>query len=210
MSSIEELSQKYLGLLKEKFAKTPMDWSPVEYLGSPYLEYLIEDGMTEITISKKNFLKKTPKLRVFVIPIKANTAEECLSIIESIKQKFEVELYSVIVFIGNKVGDGVITFVETFNHPSASLFLVEPGQRSVKKDYKSITKNYLQWIDTNSVCISTKERLQGLAQQEGKKRILTVERVREIYNYTHGQALDFLHSCKFLKRDGLTENYIFK
>ena len=210
MTTIEEICQKYIELLKEKFVETPIDWSPLEYLGNPSLEYTIEDGKTEIIISKKSFLKKTPKLRVFVIPIKANTAEECLDVIEKIKTKFEVELYAVIVFVGHKAGDGVVTFVENFNHPSASLFLVEPETNLLKNDYKSITKNYLQWINPKSTTITTKDRLQKLGQQEGKRRILTVERVRETYNYTHGQALDFLHSCKFLKRDGLTENYIFK
>ncbi len=210
MSNVEQFAQNYLQLLKQRFSQAPIDWSPVEYLGDPSLEYTIVDGRTEITISKKSFLKKTPKLRVFVIPISANTAEECLGVIDNIKPKFEVELYSVIIFVCHKAGDGVVTFVETFNHPSASLFLVEPETSLLKKDYKSITKNYLQWIDPKSTPITTKERLQKLGQQEGKRRILTVERVRETYNYTHGQALDFLHSCKFLKRDGLTENYIFK
>ncbi len=210
MPTVEELAQGYVSLLKQRFTKTPIDWSPAEYLGIPDIEYKSEDGRTEITMFKKSFLKKLPKLRVFVIPIKVNTSEKCLNVIEKIKPKFEIELYSVIVFIGHKTGDGVATFVETFNHPSASLFLVEPETGLLKKDYKSITKNYLQWVDPKTTQIQTKERLLQLAQQVGNKTILTIEKVREHYNYTHGQALDFLHSCKFLKRDGLTENYILK
>src|SRR3989338_4854089 len=136
----DQLAHKYLDVLKQRFARTPIDWSPVEYLGkSPDLEYRVEDGRAEITVIKKALLKKTPKLRVFVIPIKANTAEECLEVIEKIKPKFEVELYSVIVFVAGKSEEGVVTFVETFNHPSASLFLVEPDTATVKNNYKSIT-----------------------------------------------------------------------
>ncbi len=210
MTNVEELSQKYIELLMVRFSKTPIDWSPLEYLSNATPEYKREDGRTEITIFKKTFLKKQPKVRVFVIPIKANTPEECAEVVEKVKSKFEVELYSIIIFVGHQSSKGVITFVETFNHPSASLFLIEPETSLVKKDYKSITKNYLEWVDTKSGPVATKDRLLNLTKKNGNKNILTVEKVRETYNYTHGQALDFLHSCRFLKRDGLTENYIFK
>lgn len=208
--ALSEIAEKYVNLLKQRLKGAPIDWSPVEYLGSPVFEYKTENEHIEITAFKKFFLKRAAKLRVFVIPLKVNSPEECLEIVEKVKPKFEVELYSIIVFVGHKSSDGVVNFVETFNHPSASLFLVEPETGLMKKDYKSITKNYLQWIDPKAAPMPTKERLLKLAQQNGKKTILTVEKVREYYNYTHGQALDFLHSCKFLKRDGLTENYIFK
>ena len=210
MADLDALAAKYVEFLKGRYGQTPVDWTPVEWINKPVPEYRTENGQTEILLSSKPLFKKTPKLRVLVIPLKATGIEDCMALIEKLKPSLNLEVYTVIVFVGDQVPKHVVTFVEGYNNDSSSLFLVEPETGTVKFDYKSVTKNYLKWLDMKKEPIPTKERLGPLAQDVGSKKTIKVMRVREEYSFTHGQALDFLHTCKFMKRDGLTDSYNFK
>ena len=208
---IDALASGYVEFLKGRFSKTIVDWTPVAWINKPAAEYMKHGWGDEILISSnKALLKNAPKLRFMVVPLKTASIQDCMNIIEKIKPILNLEVYTVIVFVGHQTPKTVVDFVEGYNNDSSSLFLAEPGTGEIKFDYKSITKNYFRWLDFKKEPISTKERLMQLSEKSGGKNILSVIKVREEYNFTHGQALDFLHSCKFLKRDGLTENYIFR
>ncbi len=210
LKDTDALASKYVEFLRGRFSKTPTDWTPIGVINKPSVEYKTVDEWTEILFSVKSLFKKIPKLRFLIIPLKATSIAASLEIIEKLKPSLNLDVYTVIIFINHESPKQIVDFVVGYNNDSSSLFLVEPETGVVKFDYKSITKNYLKGLNMKAEPIPTKERLTQLAEKSGNKTIISVMRVREEYSFTHGQALDFLHACKFLKRDGLTNNYIFK
>lgn len=210
LKDMDSLAAKYVEFLKGRFSKTTVDWTPVGWINKPVAEYVTQDKKTEILVSSKSLFKKALKLRLLIMPLETASIAGCMDIIEKIKPVLSLDVYTVIVFVGDQIPKQAVDFVEGYNNDSSSLFLVEPETGVIKFDYKSITKNYFKWLDTKKEPISTKGRLMQLAENSGGKNILKVMRVREEYNFTHGQALDFLHNCSFLKRDGLADQYFFK
>ncbi len=210
MADLDALAAKYMEFLKNRYTKTPLDWTPIGVINKPVAEYKTIGEQTGILFSSKSLFKKIPKLRILFIPLKATGIEDCLEAIEKIKPSLNLDVYTVIVFIGHQIPKHVIDFVVGYNNDSSSLFLVEPESGLIKFDYKSITRNYLKWLDFKAEPVSTKQRLSEISENSDGRRILDVKKVRGEYNFTHGQALDFLHTCKFLKRDGLTDLYIWK
>ena len=210
MADLDALTAKYAELLKNRYSKTPVDWTPVEYIGNSSTEYRTSDLGTEITFFKKSLFKKSPKLRFLLILLKTKEIAGCMQITEKLKPSLNLDVYTVVIFIGDQTPKDVVNFVECFNSNEASAFLIEPETEIVKSDYKSITRNYLKWLDFKKEPIPTKDRLSQISEKSGEKNILDVKKVREEYNFTHGQALDFLHTCKFLKRKGLTDIFVWK
>ncbi len=203
-AKLEGLTKKYIEFLKDRFNKIMLDWTPTKIINKPQANLTIGDSGLDMLISSKSLFSSKPMFRLLVIPNKFKTAEEWEKEMGELKKKFDV--YTVIVLVGHDTTESVVNYVIKFNNDMASMFLVELETGLFKTDSKAITRSYVRWFDPKSQPVSTKSRLLQLSQ--GGR--LHVDRVREEYNFTYGQALDFLHSCKFLKRDGLTENYNFR
>jgi len=193
--------EKYIEAIRSRFLQTPIDWNPQIYINNSLTEFFPQDGL-EILISEKSLFKKKGLLRVIIKEVKVEKIEDCVPIIESLKSKFDI--YTIVVFV-SKPSKDLLRFVETYNHDKNSLILVDL-EGNLWYDTKAATLPYTKWFDLNTQPKSTKDVLKALA----KDNKIKATDIREHFNFAYLQALTFLDSCKFLKREGYSDVFYLK
>lgn len=204
LEKIKEATDKYVEFLKERFSQKIIDWTPDVYINNAVAEFTSTDNGAEIIVSEKSTFSKKPLMRIIVLGIDKETLEDCDKVIEDLKPKFDI--YTIVIFVSHESPKEVIKYVETYNHDKNSLLLIEPNTDYLCYDTKAATLPYTKWFDPKSEPKNAREVIEAL-EKDGK---IDATSIREHFNFAYLQALKFLDSCKFLKREGYSDIFYLK
>ncbi len=205
---ITTLMNNYAEFIKERLSGWPPDWNTEGWIENPKIKFASSRSGAEITICSKRFLSKKGKIKFTIRPVYGRAQQDIDFALSAIKE--EPGIYHILVLVGNECDAKALEYIDSFNKPTASLFLVEPAKRLVYMDEKPVTKLYSAWIDTSKAPQRLKDFLRSLVKEKvSGKDVLTEKPVSEKFGFTEEQTLGFLGSCKFLKHVEGTDTFYF-
>lgn len=202
------LLENYIGLMRDRLAAWPPDWSPAGYIQNPKAKCSKSATGAEITIYSKRFLSKKDKIKFIIKPVYGRKQEDIDIVLSSIKD--ETHIYHILVLVGSECDATSLEYIDHFNKPNASLFLVEPAKHLIFMDEKPATKLYSTWLNSAKSPERLKSILKDLVKEKVSGRdIITIRSVSEKFGLSEQNTLPFLKSCKFLKHVDETDTFYF-
>lgn len=202
---IENLTNTYIDLLKDRLSKSFPDFTLEEYIGKAQAKAILADEELSVEVNKKSLLKEELKLRILVRPLYGKEKSDIEFVLKKLKEL--VDVYTIIILVGDELTQEAINFVDKYQEPDISLLVSLPAQSILYPDSKPLTKIYAKWFEGKAT--SLKDVLKSQAEDIDGKKVVSVDKVVDEFGFTEDQAYNFLKTCKFLEEIPDTDSFFF-
>ena len=202
---IENLTNTYIDLLKDRLSKSFPDFTPEEFIEKSRAKAVISEEEMNVTVSKKSLLREEAKLRILVRPLYGKEKSDIEFVLNKLKEF--VDVYTIIVLVGDEVSREAANFVDKYSNPQVSLLLNLPTQNLLYADSKKLTKAYASIFDKST---NLQSILRSISEDVDGRKVVTAEAVQETFGLREDQTFSFLKTCKFLEFVDDTSSFFFK
>ncbi|MEM5871445.1 MAG: hypothetical protein QW051_01085 [Candidatus Aenigmatarchaeota archaeon] len=207
---IKTLTLNYIDILKERLKRQTLDWSPRGFIRNKKVKIFSEVyNDFEAIIYEKGFIKKRPKIKIFVRQVTKEIEKETNSILE----KLDKNVYNIIVFVGNSniIDKNMVDFSQKFSSANSSLFLIDMENKKIYYNQKEkISEKYADWFDPSKTPKNFLEILESISEIVAGKRVIDAKKFAEEMGLKEEESIEMLKKSKLVEEVKGTKSFIIK